>query len=109
MLTGSSDTVQGYIQVDHGDIFFHIEQYCFVFSRYIENREIAVVCCRFIGPRPAMFLGCTIFSVGTALTYFTIEQVGQFITVRLQTPQFNDLVLFAILKSGSHMPILNVQ
>jgi hypothetical protein len=26
-----------------------------------------------------MFLGCTIFSVGTALTYFTIEQVSKYI------------------------------
>jgi len=28
---------------------------------------------RFTGPRPAMFFGCTIFSVGTALTFFTLN------------------------------------
>ena len=27
------------------------------------------------GPRPAMFLGCAIFSLGTALTYFTLDMV----------------------------------
>ena len=27
------------------------------------------------GPRPAMFLGCAIFSLGTALTYFTLNMV----------------------------------
>ncbi len=46
--------------------------------------QIAVilnVLCRFIGPRPAMFLGCTIFSVGTALTYFTLEQASESIIV----------------------------
>jgi len=28
---------------------------------------------RWTGPRPAMFLGCAIFSLGTALTYFTLD------------------------------------
>ena len=30
---------------------------------------------RWTGARPAMFTGCAIFSLGTALTYFTLEMV----------------------------------
>jgi MFS family permease len=30
---------------------------------------------RWTGARPAMFLGCAIFSLGTASTYFTLEMV----------------------------------
>ena len=30
---------------------------------------------RWTGPRPAMFAGCAIFSLGTGLTYFTLEMV----------------------------------
>ena len=30
---------------------------------------------RWTGPRPAMFAGCTIFSLGTGLTYFTLQMV----------------------------------
>ncbi len=67
----------------------HISHLLKVFSsfqaqyKYIPNAyncrfpEIPNVLCRFIGPRPAMFLGCTIFSVGTALTYFTLEQASE--------------------------------
>jgi len=30
---------------------------------------------RWTGPRPAMFAGCAIFSLGTGLTYFTLQMV----------------------------------
>ena len=32
---------------------------------------------RWTGARPAMFIGCAIFSLGTGLTYFTLEMVKE--------------------------------
>jgi hypothetical protein len=60
------------------------------------------VLCRFIGPRPAMFLGCTIFSVGTALTYFTLEQASgscsnESINRSINIKSFNQAFFLALL------------
>ena len=58
---------------------------------------------RWTGPRPAMFTGCAIFSLGTGLTYFTLEMVmteNLIFTIQL----FSSLILGSSM-GGFHLRV----